>query len=341
MNEDPSDEIDAESSGGKADGFGEEGGTPFYEGKEITLLVGFAAGGGYDRYARLTAEHLPRFIDGTPTITVVNQPNVVPGSSVTAEMAQTLFDAEADGLTLGSFYPTIVLQERIGTGGITFEPNAFGYIGTPAADPPACVIRTAVASTLEEVLALDPPPVIGNTGPGSPGQDMPKILNAATGSNLQVATPVATSAAIASALAAGTVDGGCWTWGTMKTQLAAQLESGAVIPFVAVEGIADLADVPTIEGAVVGTGLEEAVVAWAATYEIQRPIAAPPGLIKKRLRDLRRAYRDMVRDDEFIAAATAANLELSPLRGAQVENIVDMIQSISDEDAATLADILE
>ena len=34
----------------------------FYKGKTISVIVGFAAGGGYDNYARLLARHMPRHI---------------------------------------------------------------------------------------------------------------------------------------------------------------------------------------------------------------------------------------------------------------------------------------
>ena len=34
--------------------------TQFYKGKQITVLVGSSAGGGYDIYARLLSRHIPK-----------------------------------------------------------------------------------------------------------------------------------------------------------------------------------------------------------------------------------------------------------------------------------------
>lgn len=45
---------------------------PFYKGKRLTLLVNYAAGGPTDVEARLLARHLPKHIDGQPTIIVQN-----------------------------------------------------------------------------------------------------------------------------------------------------------------------------------------------------------------------------------------------------------------------------
>jgi tripartite-type tricarboxylate transporter receptor subunit TctC len=45
---------------------------PFYKGKRLTLLSNYAAGGPTDVEARLLARHLPKHIDGNPTIIVQN-----------------------------------------------------------------------------------------------------------------------------------------------------------------------------------------------------------------------------------------------------------------------------
>ena len=44
----------------------------FYEGKTIRIIVGLAAGGGYDVYARTIARHMGKHIPGSPAISVDN-----------------------------------------------------------------------------------------------------------------------------------------------------------------------------------------------------------------------------------------------------------------------------
>src|SRR5579872_776003 len=46
----------------------------FYRGKQLRLVVGTGAGGGYDLFARAVARHLVSHIPGNPTIIVQNQP---------------------------------------------------------------------------------------------------------------------------------------------------------------------------------------------------------------------------------------------------------------------------
>ena len=46
----------------------------FYRGKQLRMLVGTGAGGGYDLFARAVARHIVDHIPGNPTIIVQNQP---------------------------------------------------------------------------------------------------------------------------------------------------------------------------------------------------------------------------------------------------------------------------
>ena len=46
----------------------------FYKGRSITMLIGSAAGGGYDIYGRIFARHMSRHIPGNPNIIAKNMP---------------------------------------------------------------------------------------------------------------------------------------------------------------------------------------------------------------------------------------------------------------------------
>ena len=44
----------------------------FYEGKTVRIIVGSSPGGSFDIWARILAEHLGKYIPGTPTVIVQN-----------------------------------------------------------------------------------------------------------------------------------------------------------------------------------------------------------------------------------------------------------------------------
>jgi tripartite-type tricarboxylate transporter receptor subunit TctC len=51
-------------------------------------------------------------------------------------------------------------------------------------------------------------------------------------------------------------------------------------------------------------------------------VIAPPGLPADRVKALRDAFQNMVKDPEFVAELERTNVELDPLPGAQVEQLV-------------------
>ncbi len=46
--------------------------TDFYRGRQVSLIVRYGTGGGYDVYGRLKARHLGRHIPGQPNVVVQN-----------------------------------------------------------------------------------------------------------------------------------------------------------------------------------------------------------------------------------------------------------------------------
>ena len=81
----------------------------FYQSKTIRLIVGFAAGGGFDTYSRAIARHLGRHISGNPSIVVENMTGA--GSLIAANH---IFNAaKPDGLTIGNWIGPLVVQQAL------------------------------------------------------------------------------------------------------------------------------------------------------------------------------------------------------------------------------------
>ena len=102
----------------------------FYQGKTVRIVVGLAAGGGYDLYARTLARHLGKHIPGNPAIVVENMTGA--GSIIAANYLYKI--AKPDGLTIGHYLGGIALQQLLAKPGIEFDALKFRYIGVPAQD---------------------------------------------------------------------------------------------------------------------------------------------------------------------------------------------------------------
>src|SRR5438445_190801 len=97
----------------------------FYQGKRITLIVGFNPGGGIDTAGRLMAKHLGRFIPGNPGVTVQNMEGA--GGLVAANY---LNRTAPDGLTLGVPGRTWFLVGVVKNPAAKFDPAAMTYVGS-------------------------------------------------------------------------------------------------------------------------------------------------------------------------------------------------------------------
>ena len=97
---------------------------PYFQGRTVTLLVGYAAGGGADISARTFATYLGRHIAGTPNVIVQN----VPGASSTIAHNQIFEVAKGDGQTLlyGPWFP---VAQMLQMPGVRFRYQDFGLVG--------------------------------------------------------------------------------------------------------------------------------------------------------------------------------------------------------------------
>ena len=96
-----------------------------FKGKELRLLVGQPAGGGYDLYARLFARFLPRFLAGAPVVVSQNMPGA--GSILMANYIYA--QAAADGATLGMGGGTIATAGLFSFSGAKIDARQFSWIG--------------------------------------------------------------------------------------------------------------------------------------------------------------------------------------------------------------------
>jgi len=108
----------------------------FYRGKQITIVVGFSAGGTYDATARLFARHLGQHLAGNPTVIVPNMPGA--GSLVAA---MNLFHtAPKDGTTLGVIGGGTVIEPLLGNPQAKYDARQFAWIGGRSRDDFLCVV---------------------------------------------------------------------------------------------------------------------------------------------------------------------------------------------------------
>ena len=178
-----------------------------YEGKTLRILVGFAAGGGYDTYARVLSRHLGKHLAGSPTIVVENMPGA--GSLIAANQLYKV--AKPDGLTLAHIGGGLFLGQVLGQPGIEFDARKFQLIGAVVKEDVACALTKASGITsLDKWMAAKTPVKLGGVAPGAAPDNTARILKTALGLPIQVVSGYKGTAEIRLAAEAGEIAGACW-----------------------------------------------------------------------------------------------------------------------------------
>ncbi|MBI4529084.1 MAG: hypothetical protein HY695_35250 [Deltaproteobacteria bacterium] len=304
----------------------------FYNGKTIRFVVGFAAGGGYDLAARIVGRHMGKHIPGNPTIVVENMTGA--GSLIAANY--TANSAKPDGLFVGIWNGAFVVRQALGDKAVRFDAHKLGWIGAPTLGTPVCGIMAYTGlKSWNDVLAANREIKMGATAPGSTYDDLPQILNKTVGTKFKVITGYEGTGTILVAMRRKEVEGGCWTWESMRTTARAMLDAkdadNKIIPFLIHSRWEDpeVKDLPLIPDVIKGEDSLSAYRAWGASYDFQRPFSVPPGTPKERLQLLRKAFAGTMKDPEFIAEAKKSKFEATYVSGEQVEKYVDQILSMT------------
>jgi tripartite-type tricarboxylate transporter receptor subunit TctC len=283
----------------------------FYRGKTVNLIIGYPPAGANDVYARLVARHLGRHIPGNPAIVPRNLPGA--GSLLAASR---IFNTEPkDGTTLGLLVPTIPLDEKLDNP----APNV------------TFIMATSAVKTIGD--AFDKVAVLGATGRSATNSIYPTVLNNVLGTKFKIVNGYEGSAAAMIAMERGEVEGHSSTYDSVKAvhpDWITDKRVNIVVQY-SLRRHPELADVPTTVELARNEEQRGILTAVASAAEIGKFILSTPGVPTDRVTALRRAFDAMVKDDEFIAEAQKLRIELLPLAGEELQQIVRSVQDLSPD----------
>ncbi len=299
--------------------FGQEG---FYKGKTVRIIVGAAAGGGYDTYSRTIARHMSKHITGNPAIVVDNMPGA--GFLISANYMYKV--AKPDGLTVGHFIGGLFLQQLLGKPGVEFEGLKFGFIGVPTQDDYVIGIskKTGITS-MDQWMSSKTVLKLGGVGAGSATDDIPKVLKETIGLPAQLVSGYTGTATVRLAYDGGEVQGICNSWQSFVATWPNELQSGdlTIVLNTTAKPIPELPHVPLSINYAKSDEARKLILALVHSVgPAARPYVLPPGTPKDRIAILQKAFMDTMKDPEFLADAKKAKLDINPLDGTELEKNV-------------------
>jgi tripartite-type tricarboxylate transporter receptor subunit TctC len=323
---------------GGAPALAQEDAAAFFRGKTVRLVVGVGVGSGYDINARLLARHLARHIPGNPTVIVQNQPGAGSLTMTNQLYAAGPFDGTVIGASFNGMPTTPLLQPQ----GARFEPNKLNWLGSTNRETQVSYVwHTAPANTLTDAAKTEV--IMGAQAPGSTQYDYPTLLNGLFGYKFKVITGYEATPKIHLAMERGEVHGTLANWSTLKAinydwvrdKKIKMLAQWALKPH------PDLKDVPLALDLAKTDADRQAMQLAVARLEYGRPFFLPPNVPADRVQALRRAFDATMKDPAYLAEAEKLKIDVDPLTGEQVAELVAKVNATPTETVAKVRAALQ
>jgi tripartite-type tricarboxylate transporter receptor subunit TctC len=296
----------------------------FYHGKTINLYIGFSPGGGYDAYARLVARFMSKYIPGNPAI----QPMQMAGGGSRVATNYVYNIAPKDGTALATADQSFPLEQAIGDPTVLFDANKLAWIGNPDADNNTVVTWfTSGIKTIEDAQKNEVP--MGATGYNTSSQYV-QAMNTIDGTKFKIILGYPGGADINLAMEKGEVAGrGSNSWASWKATEPDWVRDHKlnVLVQIGLSKARDLPDVPLLTDIAVDATDRAALKVLSAPPTIGRPIFTSPGVPPERVAALRAAFDAVMKDPAFLQQAQVEQLDINPVSGADLQQIVADIVS--------------
>jgi tripartite-type tricarboxylate transporter receptor subunit TctC len=291
-----------------------------FKGKNFEVIVGYDTGGGYDIYARALARHIGRHLPGNPNVIVKNMPG-----ATTRTAANFLYNiAPKDGTVIATVARGLPTDELLGSGGIRFESTKFNWIGSMNNEVSVGVAwHTSPIKTFEDTRKREM--IVGAI---ADSLLFAQVMNAVLGTKFKMITGYKSGAEIGLAMERGEVEGRMgWSWSSIVSVNPEWLRDNKIRNLVQFSTAkhADLASVPLVTE-LATTDDDRALLELVFSRQvIGRPFIAPPGLDAETVQILRKAFDDTMKDPAFLAEMEKANLEVNPIPGNDVQELINRL----------------
>lgn len=292
----------------------------FYKGKSFEIHVGFAAGGGYDRYARLLARYIGKHIPGQPNVVVKNRTG-----GATINLTNALYNVGPfDGTVMGMVARAIPTHELLGGKGAKFDPTKFNWVGSMNNEVSACMVSSnAKPQTFAEM--LKEPIVVGGQGPASDADQFALFVKNLFGAKIDLITGYPGTSVTVLAMDRKEVDGICgWSWSSVVSMRGDDVKAGNLKPVLqmALKKHPELPNVPLITELARTPEQTQQIELVYSRQTIGRPFLLPPNVPADRVAAIRKAFADTMKDPELQAEVKKTKTELDWVSGEEVQDLI-------------------
>jgi tripartite-type tricarboxylate transporter receptor subunit TctC len=316
----------------------------FYAGKRLTIVIGFAPGGGYDAYARLVGRYMVRHLPGSSGFIAQNMPGA--GTRVAANWLYNV--APRDGTVIATLVQSTPIDQALKEPGVQFDAARFNWIGNPIVENLVTIGSTASGLLSMADVKAKGGLVCGSTGSGST-INLPRALSKLIGREIKVISGYTGTSTVILAIERGELNclGGNG-WSSTKAIMGHLLRDKKITVLTQWGAESDPEIVSTIGRDVpLATAFarddldRQALTFMSATSALSRPLLAPPDVPADRVELLRRAFDAAMQDPELRAEAAKADMDIKPSQGAKIQDIVRTLVTTPEASIRRAKELIE
>jgi tripartite-type tricarboxylate transporter receptor subunit TctC len=301
----------------------------FYAGKTLQMVIGYSVGGGYDIYGRTLARYMGKHIPGNPTIV----PQNMPGAGSLRAVNYLARAAPKDGTVFGTFARGAAMEPLLEPKAVPLDPNSLKWIGSITNEVSTCAFwHTSGIKSWADMQRMHY--TIGGTGASSDTDVFPKVIRNLFHLPLKLVTGFPGGQDVVLSLQRGEIDGRCgWSWTSLISRNRELYDSKQIIvPLqLGLRKHPDLPDVPLVMDLSSDPKVKAALKLIFSRQAMARPFAAPAAVPPERLKALRDAFDATMRDPDFLRESTKLELEVAPVRGVEIEQLMKEIYATSPD----------
>jgi hypothetical protein len=245
--------------------------------------------------------------------------------------------APRDGTAFGTIGRGVPFDPLLGSTKAQFDASRFNWVGSMNDEVSVCVAwHTTGITRLDQVTQTEL--TIGGTGPAADTDQFPKVLNGTIGTKFKIVTGYPGGNDVDLAMERGEVMGRCgWSWSSVIATHKKWIDENKINVLVqlSLKKHPDLPNVPLVMDLARSNEEKQIFKLVFARQPMGRPFLAPPEIPSERASALRRAFMDTMRDTEFLAEAEKMQLEINPVSGNAVQEIVQEVyqtpKSVADK----------
>ncbi len=311
----------------------------FYKGKNVTMLIPFDVGSGYDTYGRAVARHIGKHIPGNPTIV---PSNMLGGGGLV--MANHLYNvAPKDGSTIALMSRSNNAEPLLGNTAARFDPRNFSWIGNISDEVSICgAWHTSGFKTWEDLKNKEF--IATSSGASADNNVYPLLFNAFLGTKFKVVIGYKGGASMNKAIESGEANGRCgWSWTSIKTTQSDWLNDKKIVVLMqaALKKSADLPNVPLVLDLAKTPADRQALEFVFSPQAIAWAMAGPPTMPADRLGAMRKAFLDTMKDASFLEDAKRLKLEIDPMPAEAVIAVLNKMYAAPPEAIAKVRNIMK